>query len=99
VARQATDVLSWGPLWILVAGLGIAVALRFVALDARARSRLATLGLQGALLFAALLAGSDRVAAFAASGTVVPRLLVQLAPMASLLLASAFALPRPDPAR
>ena len=88
LARQASDVVSWGPLWIVVAGLLLASALRFVALDVSARPRLAALGLQALFLFGAIIAGSDRVGRFATSGTLVPRMLVQLAPMAILLLAS-----------
>lgn len=91
--RQATDLVSWGPLWVVTGGLVLAVAARFVRLDVTTRRRLGSLALQALFLFGAIVAGSDRVAAFAESGTLVPRLLVQLAPMALLLVAGALALP------
>jgi len=91
--RQATDLVSWGPMWVVTGGLALAVAARVVRLDLAARRRLASLALQALFLFGAIVTGSDRVAAFAESGTLVPRLLVQLAPMAMLLVAGALALP------
>ena len=91
LAHQATDLVSWGPVWVVTAALVVAVALRFVKLDASGRARLAALALQASFLFGAILAGTDRVVAFAASGTLVPRLLIQLAPMTFLVLASALA--------
>ncbi|MDB4941962.1 MAG: hypothetical protein JWP97_1496 [Labilithrix sp.] len=93
LARQATDITSWGPLWIVVAGLVLARVLGFVKLGEQAGTRLAGLALQATFLFGAIASGNDRVASFAASGTLVPRLLVQLAPMAVLVLTAVLTTP------
>jgi hypothetical protein len=89
IASSAADTRTWGALWpiaiaavatVLVRGPSFRPATRFAAL--------ALVG-QATLLALALVLGPDRVRTFAFEGTLVNRLLVQLAPGAGALLALA----------
>jgi hypothetical protein len=85
---QASDVLAWGCLWAAVAGLAVAAVVRPSVVDRRTRARLLSLGAQAALLLGAILCSPERVMEFVHAGTLLPRLLVQLAPSAVLALAA-----------
>lgn len=90
---EAVDLVTWGVLWpaVLAAVVWLAVRTRGMAADPREHAHLVLLALGGqvAILGAALICGPERVRAFALAGTVVNRLLVQLAPVATLVLAAA----------
>jgi hypothetical protein len=88
---QAGDVLAWGCLWAAVAGVAVAAIVRPSSVDGRARTRLLAVAAQASLLFGAIVASPDRVMDFVHSGTLLPRLLVQLAPMSMLALAAGLA--------
>jgi hypothetical protein len=86
VARHLADTRSWGALWPIAFACVVLVLVR--GRSFRVVTRLATLTFlaEGALLGAALLFGSDRVRVFAFEGTLVNRLLIQLAPGAGAML-------------
>ncbi|HEX3772726.1 MAG TPA: hypothetical protein VHV30_17725 [Polyangiaceae bacterium] len=90
VLHHLGDTRSWGALWpiafacaALVIGLGVGRGRTFGA-----ASRFAALAFvaESAMLFAALLFGPDRVRVFAYEGTLVNRLLIQLAAPAGVVL-------------
>lgn len=85
---QAGDALGWGCMWAAVAGLVAAAILRPSAVDGPTRARLLALAAQAALLLGAILCSPERVMDFVHAGTLLPRLLVQLAPTAVLALAA-----------
>ena len=87
VLASATDTRTWGALWPLAGGAVAAVFAKGSSF--RPATRLAALALvgQAALLAMALVFGPDRVRTFAFEGTLVNRLLLQLAPLAGALLA------------
>ena len=81
------DFLSWGALWPLaLAAIVVVIARRGRAGDAVTGA--AALAAQATLLAAAMVFGGERVRAFALAGTLINRLLVQLAPTAALLIAA-----------
>jgi hypothetical protein len=91
IAMHLCDTRSWGALWpiafacaalVLVRGRMFRSVTRFAALAFLA---------EGALLAAALLFGPARVRAFAFEGTLVNRLLIQLAPPAGVMVMLAIA--------
>jgi hypothetical protein len=86
-----TDTRSWGALWpIAFACVGLVLA-RGKTFGIVTRLATLTFLAQGGLLVAALLFGSDRVRVFAFEGTLVNRLLLQLAPGAGAMLMLAVA--------
>jgi hypothetical protein len=85
---HAGDALGWGVLWAAVAGMLVAAVVRPAAVGPRARRRLLALAAQAALLLGAILCSPERVMDFVDAGTLLPRLLVQLAPTAMLALAA-----------
>jgi len=81
------DFVSWGALWPLVlAALIVLVRRRSTHRDAVLYAEV--LAAEAALFALAIACGSERVRAFAVGGTLVNRLLVQLAPTAALLVAA-----------
>jgi hypothetical protein len=83
LARAMTDLDSFGLAWPAALGASIAA----FASDAPRSKRLAlALVLQLLSLTAGLALGTDRVVAFTLDGTVAPRLLLQLAPLAAWLV-------------
>jgi hypothetical protein len=79
------DMKSWGALWSLATVSAVIVLVRRSSFrPATVLAAIAVLG-EGAMLGGALLFGPDRVRAFAFEGTLVNRLLVQLAPPAGAL--------------
>ena len=86
----ASDALGWGALWAAVGAMVVTAIVRPSTMDRRARARCLVLGAQAALLFGAILCSPDRVMDFLHAGTLLPRLLVQLAPSAALALAASF---------
>lgn len=87
LVRAATDVASWGAAW----PLAIAACVVLVTRD-RGRGRYVAISLlaQAAVLAIGLLAGTERLRAFALDGTLANRLLIQLLPMAAWALAEAW---------
>jgi hypothetical protein len=87
LAAHLGDLLSWGALWALVAGASLALARpgRRYGLSSMLAAVLAA---QSLVLAAAIVCGPEQVRSFALSGTLVGRLLIQLAPMGGLLVAS-----------
>ena len=83
-----SDALGWGGLWAAVVGMVVAAVVRPSTMDRRTRARCLALGVQAALLFGAILCSPERVMDFVHAGTLLPRLLVQLAPSAMLALAA-----------
>jgi len=88
---QASDILAWGPLWAATAGLAIVALFAPARVGPDTRVRLSVLGLQAVALLGALLVGPERVIDFLRAGTLLPRVLVQLAPTAMLALAAGLA--------
>jgi hypothetical protein len=86
LARALTDVLSFGLVWPFVLG---AVAACSVTEAPRTRRLALTLTLQSGLLVGGLALGTENLVAFTLDGTVAPRLLVQLAPLAAWLCCEA----------
>jgi hypothetical protein len=83
LARAMTDLHSFGLAWPVALGASIAA----FASDAPRSKRLAlALLFQILSLTAGLALGTDRVVAFTLDGTVAPRLLLQLAPLAAWLV-------------
>lgn len=82
LARAAWDLRSWGLAWPLALGALIVT---------RARGLGASWIAQVAALVLALLAGSERLAAFALDGSLVNRFWIQLAPLAALVVVEALA--------
>jgi hypothetical protein len=89
IASSAADTRTWGALWPIAIAAVSTVGVRGSSF--RPATRFAALALvgQAALLALALVFGPDRVRTFAFEGTLVNRLLVQLAPGAAALLALA----------
>jgi hypothetical protein len=89
VVSSAADTRTWGALWPVAIGATAAVLSRGSSF--RPATRLAAYALlgQAGLLAAALVFGPDRVRTFAFEGTLVNRLLLQLAPPVGALLALA----------
>lgn len=88
-----SDAVEWGGLWAAVVGMVVAAIVRPSTMDGRTRARCLVLGVQAALLFGAILCSPERVMDFVHAGTLLPRLFVQLAPSAMLVLASSVARP------
>lgn len=88
---QGSDVLAWGCLWAAVVGMTVAALVRPGTVDRRARARLFAATAQAALLLGAILCSPERVMEFVHAGTLLPRLLVQLAPSAMIALAAGLA--------
>jgi hypothetical protein len=91
VLSQLADTRSWGALWPIAfacAGLVLARGNTF-----RSATRLATFAFlaEGALLVSAILFGPARVRVFAFEGTLINRLLLQVAPAAGVMLMFALA--------
>jgi hypothetical protein len=81
------DVRSWGALWPLaLAGAGVVLA-RFKTFLVPTQVVTLAFLLEAAALAAALAFGSPRVRTFAFEGTLLSRLLIQLAPTAGVMLA------------
>ncbi|MGH7271948.1 MAG: hypothetical protein ACREJ3_16080, partial [Polyangiaceae bacterium] len=80
-----TDPMSWGALWPITIGCAVLVTVRHRAF--RLATHVATLAFLGEaiLLAASLVFGPERVRVFAFEGTLVNRLLVQLAPPAATM--------------
>ena len=93
VVRGATDVLSWGATWPLALAASVVCVRRG---DPRARAVVLALALSFAALLTGVLAGSERVRAFALDGTLMNRLLMQLLPLAAWLVLEGIAIAR-DP--
>jgi hypothetical protein len=91
VLAHLADTRSWGALWPIAFACAALVLARGSTF--RPATRLAAFAFvaDGALLFAALVFGPARVRAFAFEGTLVNRLLLQLAPTAGVLLMFALA--------
>lgn len=89
VVRGATDVLSWGATWPLALAASVVCVRRG---DPRARAVVLALALSFAVLLTGILAGSERVRAFALDGTLVNRLLMQLLPLAAWTVLEAIAI-------
>ncbi len=81
LVRHASEITSWGLFWPAV--VAFAVAGRH---DRRTRALLLALAVNLLCVFAMLVAGPPRVRAFAANGTLLNRVLVQLWPLAVALL-------------
>lgn len=86
---HAVEVLSWGPLWAVVAGMVVAAALRPRAFGRSAQLRLFVIVAQVVVFVFGLLATNGRVMEFAQGGTLIGRLLVELAPVAMLAVTAA----------
>ncbi len=97
---HASDGWSWGVLWPLVAATFVPVTRRLapVPTDSGAVTLQLALVANAVISSAALLAGSERVRAFAEGGTLINRLLIQWWPLAAVLVvlhwSAAFARPR-----
>jgi hypothetical protein len=91
VLINMTDTRSWGALWPIAFACAALVLARGNTF--RSATRLATFAFlaEGALLVAAIVFGPARVRAFAFEGTLVNRLLLQLAPAAGVMLMFALA--------
>jgi hypothetical protein len=91
VLTHLADTRSWGALWPVAFACAALVLARGKTF--RAATRLATLAFlaEGALLGSAILFGPARVRVFAFEGTLVNRLLLQLAPAAGVMLMFALA--------
>ncbi len=91
VLVHLADTRSWGALWPIAFACAALVLARGSTF--RPATRLATFAFlaEGALLVAAILFGPARVRAFAFEGTLVNRLLLQLAPAAGVMLMFALA--------
>ncbi len=91
VLTNMTDTRSWGALWPIAFACAALVLARGKTF--RSATRLATFAFlaEGALLVAAIVFGPARVRAFAFEGTLVNRLLLQLAPAAGVMLMFALA--------
>jgi hypothetical protein len=85
LVRHVTDTRTWGPFWGLSLGAVIGCA---IVSDARARRAAQALSAQALLLSTGLVFGNERVRTFALSGTLINRLLVQLVPAASIVVAA-----------
>ena len=85
------DTRSWGALWPIAIACAALVLARGNAF--RAGTRMATFAFlaEGALLVSAIVCGPVRVRVFAFEGTLVNRLLLQLAPAAGVMLMLALA--------
>jgi hypothetical protein len=86
ILQHLSDTRSWGALWPIAIACAVLVLGRSGPF--RPASRFAALAFlaEGGVLFAALLFGPDRVRVFAFEGTLINRLLIQLAPPAGVLL-------------
>ncbi len=91
VLSHLADTRSWGALWPIAFACVALVLARGSAF--RSATRLATFAFlaEGALLVAAILFGPARVRVFAFEGTLINRLLLQLAPAAGAMLMLALA--------
>ena len=91
VLSQLADTRSWGALWPIAIACAALVLARGNTF--RAATRLATFAFlaEGAMLFSAIFFGPERVRVFAFEGTLVNRLLLQLAPPAGVMLMLALA--------
>jgi hypothetical protein len=91
VLAHMADTRSWGALWPIAFACAALVLARGNTF--RAATRLATFAFlaEGALLVSAILFGPARVRVFAFEGTLVNRLLLQLAPAAGVMLMLALA--------
>ena len=87
LAGHLLDLRSWGLLWPVVLGAAIAVGMRSSNFAPRTRQAAAALAAQAVALAAVVLCGPERVQVFATSGTLINRLLVQLAPAACVVVA------------
>lgn len=83
------ELLAWGPLWGMVLGLFVAIAIRPRAIPRTARLRALVLVSQIVVFALGLLSTSDRVMEFAHNGTLLGRLLVELTPVATLTITAA----------
>ena len=86
VLHHLSDTRSWGALWPIAFACAALVLGRSKTFRPATRFAALAFVAEGLLLFAALLFGPDRVRAFAFEGTLINRLLVQLAPPAGVVL-------------
>ncbi len=91
VLAHLADTRSWGALWPIAFACAALVLARGSTF--RAATRMATFAFlaEGALLVSAIVCGPARVRVFAFEGTLVNRLLLQLAPAAGVMLMLALA--------
>ncbi|MEI8256566.1 MAG: hypothetical protein WCJ30_12910 [Deltaproteobacteria bacterium] len=82
LSMHATDITSWGVLWPLVIGTTALALARRGKAHRPAHVLVATLGSMLALTMLALTCGPDRVREFALGGSLLNRVLVQIAPLA-----------------
>jgi hypothetical protein len=90
--RAVCDVRSWGLAWPIILGAMVALGMRK---SSEYRWLAATWACQLGALFVGVLVSSERVVEFALSGTLFPRMLVQLIPLGAWLVVEA-ALPPGD---
>ena len=83
--------LSWGAAWPLTIAASAVCVRRG---DPRARAVVLALALSFAALLTGVLAGSERVRAFALDGTLMNRLLMQLLPLAAWVVLEGIAIAR-----
>jgi hypothetical protein len=91
VLAHLADTRSWGALWPIAFACATLVLARSNTF--RAATRMATFAFlaEGALLLSAIVCGPARVRVFAFEGTLINRLLLQLAPAAGVMLMLALA--------
>jgi hypothetical protein len=91
VLQHLADTRSWGALWPIAFACAALVVGRGKTFRSASRFAAIAFVAEGAMLFGALVFGPDRVRVFAFEGTLVNRLLIQLAPPAGVLLTLALA--------
>ena len=83
-----SDFTSWGALWVLALGAAAATAVGRRGVPAPARWLATLIVADAVVVLGGLLVTPDRVMAFAAGGTLLNRIAMQLAPLAALLVAA-----------
>ncbi|HEX4445393.1 MAG TPA: hypothetical protein VH044_01600 [Polyangiaceae bacterium] len=91
IAMHVCDTRSWGALWPIAFACAALVLVRGRVFGAVTRFAALAFLAEGAVLASALLFGPARVRAFAFEGTLVNRLLLQLAPPAGVMVMLALA--------
>jgi hypothetical protein len=91
VLQHLADTRSWGALWPIAFACAALVLGRGKTFRSGSRFAARAFLAEGGVLFAALLFGPDRVRVFAFEGTLINRLLIQLAPPAGVLMTLALA--------
>jgi hypothetical protein len=99
LGHALTDWRSWGLLWPVTAGALLAVGFRRGSTLTSAGFLAAALVARGFVLLAAILCGPSRVRVFVTEGTLLNRLLMQLAPAAVGLLMLLLSAPMPKTAK